>query len=83
MANNDAYQDIHFNQTNLHYWCVTDVTNKDTIGNTPIQMENNNCYQEITSPVIINPEVSTSKQPCCYEIPLVHTQENTQRLNNM
>lgn len=79
MANNDAYQDIQLTKTNLHYWCVTNVTNKGTIGNTLIQMENNNSYQAITSPVIANSEVSTT---CCYETPLVHTQENTPRLNN-
>ena len=102
MANNDVYQDIHFNQcvtdmpnkdtigdtpiqmeNNNSYQAITsDMPNKDTIGDTPIQMQNNNSYQAITSLVIVNSEVSTSKQPCCYETPVVHTRENTQWLNN-
>ena len=81
MTNNDAYEDIHFKKTNSHCWCGIDVANKDTIGNTLIQMENNNSYQAITSinsPVVINSEDSASKQPYCYETPLIHTLENAQ-----
>ena len=80
MANNDAYQDIRPSNKNSLCKCGTDVINKDTFR---IQMENNNSYQAITSPVIVNSEVSTSKQPCCYKMPLKCTLENTQRLNNM
>ena len=60
MVNNDAYVDIHLNKTNSHCWYGIDVTNKDTIGNTLIQMENNDPYHitSINSPVVINSEVS-------------------------